>query len=245
LSAGFPLEILPQPNDTTCGPTCLHAVYGYYGDRLSLEQVVAEVATLQEGGTLAVFLACHALRRGYQATIYTYNLQVFDPTWFGRGNHELSERLRLQLEHKRGNSILEVATTAYLEFMELGGEVRYTVLTGGLIRKFLKKGIPILTGLSATYLYNCAREIAKDSELVYDDIRGESTGHFVILSGYDRVKRQVLVADPLMPNPVSRSHYYPVPTDQLICAILIGILTYDGNLLIIERKGKSKHPRTP
>jgi len=239
------LDMSPQPDQITCGPACLHAVYRYYDDPVSLSQVIAQVPNLKGGGTLAVYLACHALRRGYRAIIYTYNLQVFDPTWFGRGNHELSERLRLQLEHKRGNSILEVATTAYLEFMELGGEVRYTVLTGGLIRKFLKKGIPILTGLSATYLYNCAREIAKDSELVYDDIRGESTGHFVILSGYDRVKRQVLVADPLMPNPVSRSHYYPVPTDQLICAILIGILTYDGNLLIIERKGKSKHPRTP
>ena len=32
--------------------------------------------------TLAVLLGCHALRRGYEATIYTFNLQVFDPTWF-------------------------------------------------------------------------------------------------------------------------------------------------------------------
>jgi len=34
------------------------------------------------GGTLAVNLANHALRRGYRALIVTYNLTVFDPSWF-------------------------------------------------------------------------------------------------------------------------------------------------------------------
>ena len=66
----------------TCGPTCLQAVYRYFGDDLPLEQVVAETPSLAEGGTLAVLLGCHALRRGYQATIYTFNLDVFDPSWF-------------------------------------------------------------------------------------------------------------------------------------------------------------------
>jgi len=238
------LDMRPQPDQSTCGPTCLHAVYRYYRDPVPLDQLITEVPNLQGGGTLAVHLACHALRRGYKATIYTYNLQVFDPTWFGPENHKISERLRLQLEYKRGNSILEAATKAYLNFLERGGKLRYKVLTAGLIRKFLNRDVPILTGLSATYLYNCKREFARGFELDYDDIRGESTGHFVILSGYDKVKREVLVADPLMPNPVSPSHYYPVPIYQLICAIMIGILTYDGNLLIIERKGKSRNPRT-
>lgn len=59
------LEILPQPDDTTCGPTCLHAVYSYFGDALDLSTVIGEVQTLEEGGTLAVLLGLHALRRGY------------------------------------------------------------------------------------------------------------------------------------------------------------------------------------
>src|SRR6185369_13364802 len=70
------LEILPQPDDITCGPTCLHAVYRYFGDVIGLDQVIEEVPQLETGGTLAVLLGCHALRRGYDATIYTYNLQV-------------------------------------------------------------------------------------------------------------------------------------------------------------------------
>jgi len=87
------LDIQPQPDETTCGPTCLQAVYRYYDDDLPLEQVIEEHRQLREGGTLAVFLACHALRRGYKATIYTYNLEVFDPSWFVPEPKDLRERL--------------------------------------------------------------------------------------------------------------------------------------------------------
>src|SRR3990170_1990178 len=89
------IEILPQPDDTTCGPTCLHAVYRYYGDDIALEDVIADVEPLESGGTLAVLLGCSALRRGYGAMIHTCNLEVFDPTWFRRGV-DLAERLRAQ-----------------------------------------------------------------------------------------------------------------------------------------------------
>ncbi len=76
------LKILPQPTETTCGPTCLHALYRYFGERISLDRIIKEIPYLEEGGTLAVTLGNHALSRGYKATIYTYNLHIFDPTWF-------------------------------------------------------------------------------------------------------------------------------------------------------------------
>ena len=76
------LDILPQPDDTTCGPTCLHALYRYFGDDIPLDQVINQVQTLDGGGTLAVMLGNHALSRGYRALIYTFNLMIFDPTWF-------------------------------------------------------------------------------------------------------------------------------------------------------------------
>ena len=36
-------SIQSQPTDSTCGPTCLHAVYQYWNDTISLEQVIGEV----------------------------------------------------------------------------------------------------------------------------------------------------------------------------------------------------------
>lgn len=232
------LDILPQPDDTTCGPTCLHAVYRYFGDSISLNQVISEVAYLEEGGTLAVYLASHALQRGYGATIYSYNLKLFDPTWFGPVRPHLSERLKSQLEFKRQDRELTVTTKAYLEFLEFGGQIRFEVLSTNLLRTFLKRSLPILTGLSATYLYNCSREYGMGNRLIADDIQGEPTGHFVVLAGYDGQKRSVLVADPLKPNPVSPTQNYEVRIDRLVCAIMLGALTHDANFLIIEPRKK-------
>ena len=90
--------------------------------------------------------------------------------------------------------------------------------------------------MSATYLYNEAREYGTGSEFTYDDIRGESIGHFVVLTGYNREDRSVSVADPLKKNPIASSRYYSVNIYRLVCAIMLGILSYDGNLLIIQTK---------
>ena len=150
--------ILPQPDETTCGPSCLHAVYRYYGDDISLDQVIQEVRNLEGGGTLDVFLANHALRRGFSAVIYTYNLTVFDPSWFRPGGAGLKERLLAQMQAKDVPK-LHVATKGYLDFLDLGGEIRFEDLTAGIIRKYLKRSVPIITGLSSTYLYRSPREV--------------------------------------------------------------------------------------
>ncbi len=71
---GFIVE--QQPDDETCGPACLHGLYRHYGDEIRLERVVADIHMLDKGGTLDVFLANHALKRGYDATILTYNLDL-------------------------------------------------------------------------------------------------------------------------------------------------------------------------
>ncbi len=224
------LDITMQPDDITCGPACLHSVYDYYGDTISLQQVITEVKSLKAGGTLAVLLANHALKRGYKATIFTYNLNVFDPTWFAE-KESLAEKLKAQAAIKNDEK-LSFATHGYLEFLERGGTLLYEDLTIGLIRKFLTKSIPILTGLSSTYLYRSTRENPDNDQ--DDNIAGAPTGHFVVLSGYDRKKREVLVADPYKKNPVSNDHYYMVSIGRLLGAILLGILTHDANLLVIE-----------
>lgn len=226
------LDILPQPDNVTCGPTCLHAVYRYYGEEVPLSQVIAEATSLEEGGTLAVFLGCHALRRGYRATIYTYNVDLFDPTWFRGPPADLHEKLLAQREAKNDPRI-QVQTPAYLEFLRLGGRIRFADLTAGLIRRYLKAGIPILTGLSATWLYHTVREYG--FECIDDDVRGFPAGHFVVVCGYDRATKRVLVADPHERNPLGGSLYYEVEIPRLIGSILLGIVTHDANFLILEK----------
>jgi hypothetical protein len=235
----LPVRMLPQPDETTCGPTCLHAVYRYWGDDEPLAAVIGRTRTLEDGGgTFAVFLACDALRRGYAATIYTYNLTVFDPTWFAPGV-DIGERLEGQRRAK-ADARLRHATGGYLEFLALGGRLRFADLTRTLVRGLLRRGLPILTGLSATYLYRTAREFGPDSRP--DDIRGTPGGHFVVLAGYDRRHRSVLVADPYGPHPHGPGHEYWMSIDRVLGAILLGIVTHDANLLIVRPRRREAGP---
>jgi hypothetical protein len=227
---GFVVE--QQPDDVTCGPACLHGVYRHHGDDVALDEVTADIHTLDKGGTLDVFLANHALRRGYAATILTYNLDLFDPTWFALPNDELRARLAAQAKVKPWRR-LQTATRGYDEFLKLGGKLELRDLEPALLRKCLKRG-PLITGLSATYLYRAVRDIPETN--ADDDIRGEPVGHFVVLTGYRRDTKEILIADPLKANPLVGSRYYAVQVQRLIGAILLGVMTYDANLLIIEPK---------
>jgi hypothetical protein len=238
MEGSLPVEMRPQPDETTCGPTCLEAIYRFHGNHVPLEDVIADVPTLKEGGTLGVLLAVDALRRGYGATIYTYNLTQFDPTWLApRQLDDLPDRLRQQARHKR-LAKLQVATEGYIEFIERGGVIKLEDLTTGLIRRYLKRSLPILCGLSATFLYRSPREIGHTN--TPDDIRGEPAGHFVVLCGYDPERREVLVADPLHSNPLSSETRYWIGIERVLCAVLLGIVTYDANLLIIEPRRRRR-----
>jgi hypothetical protein len=188
---------------------------------------------LDRGGTLDVFLANHALRRGYDVTIYTYNVDLFDPTWFALRSDAIRERLAAQAKVKPW-SRLQAATPGYDEFLRLGGKLELRDLEPSLLRKILKRGTPVITGLSATYLYRAMRDVPETN--ADDDVRGEPAGHFVVLTGYRRDTREILIADPLKANPLVGSRYYAVRVQRLIGAILLGIMTYDANLLVIEPK---------
>lgn len=225
------LEILPQPDDTTCGPTCLHAIYRYFGREVPLPQLIRSVPRLPTGGTLGVLLAIDALRRGYRATIHSYNLQVFDPTWFQLPPTQLAAKLTAQQKVRRSEK-LKLASAAYVEFLELGGQLHFEPISGALIRRQLNRDLPILTGLSSTYLYQAMREHGPEDE--DDDLRGNPSGHFVVLCGYDRKARLVEIADPLESNPHSPTRRYAIDINRVMSSILLGVLTYDANLIILE-----------
>jgi len=228
-------EIQRQPTDVTCGPTCLHAVYRYFGDAISLEEVLAQVPSLEEGGTLGVLLACHALARGYRATIVTWNLQVFDPTWF-----EPDVDLRDKLLRRRETTIdrkLRLATRSYVDFLDAGGTVEYRDLDADLLRGYLHRGIPVMSGLSATFLYRESRE-QPTGEI--DDVGGDPVGHFVVLTGHRRATDEVAVSDPFPTRANVNLHNYLVKMDRLIGSIYLGVLTFDANLIVVEPQSGPK-----
>lgn len=230
------IKILAQPDDTTCGPTSLHAVYRHYGLQLSLEDVIDSVHVLEEGGTLGVLLGIDALKRDFDVTIYPFNLKLFDPSWRWLSNSGIADKLRQQLKYKDGKKFT-LATEAYLHFIELGGNVEMELLSPTLLRNLLTGGNPVLTGLSATYLYQSHREfVDRQNRCLYDDLRGDPSGHFVVLTGYDG--DTIDIADPYEENPLSDTLYYKMDVYRLMSSIMLGIVTYDANLLAIRPKTK-------
>jgi len=235
MSKRIDLSMSTQPDDLTCGPACLHSIYQYYRDPIELQAVIDEVEMLADGGTLAANLGSHALARGYQATIHCFNLMIFDPTWFELEVRDLQSKLRQQLEIKT-NPKLKIGIEGYLRFLDLGGKLLFEDLNPSLLGGYLAKKMPIIAGLSATHLYRCSRE--NPATTVYDDVGGEPAGHFVVLTGLGEEQEEIMVGDPLSPNPLSSEFEYPVEIHHLISSILLGVVTYDANLLVIQPKHK-------
>jgi hypothetical protein len=225
-----PLEMPWQPTDDTCGPTCLNAIYQYYSNTFDLKSLIDEIPGLENGGTLEVMLGLHALKNGFKAKIYTYNLRLFDPTWFNGDPVFLEGKLAHQAKLRRSPK-RQLAAKAYLEFCRLGGVIEMEDLSVRLLSQHLRKGHPVLCGLSATWLYRHARE--HPVTCADDDLNGEPCGHFVVIHGYDPLRKSFLIADPHEGNPQAVSSY-EVPMARLVTAILMGVLTYDSNLLIIS-----------
>lgn len=231
------LKIGSQPTDSTCGPTCLKAIYDYYDYPIELEQIIKEVHSLETGGTLEVFLGTHALDLGFKVKMYTFNLDVFDPTWFfpkPLPSKQLIEKLRQEMDTQKKKKVV-IACQAYIEFLEKGGKIMMQDLSMNVILRYLIRGVPILTGLSSTYLYKGSREYVKDGKQVRDDILGSAEGHFVVLESYDKDTKIVTLMDPWQENPYSQDLHYSISRDHLLTAIMLGIFTYDANLMIITK----------
>lgn len=227
------IDVRQQPDDVTCGPTCLQAVYAFHGTHLPLDEVIRSVRRLDHGGTLGVLLGVDALERGFSATLFTYNLEIFDPSWFTGRERDLEDELRRQLEIREGPH-RHADIQAYLDFVERGGEVRHRELTPDLVSHLVQTGHPPVTGLSATYLYGCRREVFDGRKSRYDDQRGDPVGHFVVVSGVDPTTGDFRISDPSQDNPLHGSGTYWVSPHRLIGAIFMGVTTYDGNLLVIR-----------
>lgn len=223
-----------QPDDATCGPTCLRKVYDFYGMSAGVDEIMRALELNDDGGTLAVFLGISALQHGFSARIYSYDLRIFDPTWFELPSKQLIEKIFARFPALRDAKRLRAAG-AYIRFLELGGELEFSDLTPRLLKAIIDRGHPVLAGLSATYLYGFARERwdAARQRLVDDDVAGEPVGHFVVISGYEQWGRRLTILDPSEHAPQDELGRIQVDSDRLINAIMLGDVTYDAVLLEI------------
>lgn len=221
---------IEQPDDLTCGPTALLQVYRYLGLERTLAEVIKATRRNPDGGTLAVYLALSALAEGWRPTLYTFDLDVFDPTWAELPPREVIAKLEARIVEVEGERLRRIVG-AYADVLRQGGRVVLTDLDRRLLVDLLAAGRPILAGLSATWLYRGRRELAEEP----DDVGGWPVGHFVVVSGYRPDGDQFLVVDPSRDVPKARHGAYPVRWERLMASILLADATDDGVLMVLDR----------
>ncbi len=234
----LPFEITPQPNETTCGAAALQSVYRYWGLDLPIERATREVAHFTDGGTWAVHLGRDALARGFAVRIYTCDLHLFDPSWFWEGAGDLAGNLRRQLEAGARTRRQDVQIRAYLDFLERGGEVGMEELGTDLVGRYIREGVPVIAGLSSTWLHRSARERWEGDRSIADDLRGTPTGHFVVVHGVDSRRRTFDIADPYLHRPFPGRHAYAIPIRRFFNALMLGVVTSDAKLLVVRPRAR-------
>jgi len=70
-------------------------------------------------------------------------------------------------------------------------------------------------------------------------------GNFVVIGGYNRKERTLMVADPYGRHPYGPSHEYWINIDRVLGAVLLGIVTHDANVLVIHPQGSQLHGSEP
>lgn len=225
------MPVLTQPDDVSCGPTCLTQVLTHHGEARGFPEIEAHVERNPDGGTIGVHLGRAALELGYRAMLYSCNLRVLDPSWAGLSPEALRGKLSARADVVRDARLAHVAR-AYVDFLHRGGEVLFDDFDRSLLVRLLDERQPIIAGLSATYLYGTPREDPMTN--LPDDIGGEPAGHFVVIDGYRDGGAHFEVLDPYPHNPIASTPRYLVGARRLLNAILLGDVTYDGVLVVVR-----------
>lgn len=235
----LPVPRIVQPDDTSCGPTCLAQVLRFFGDRRPPAELRRRLRRNPDGGTLAVHLGRLALELGHHARLHPLGVRVFDPTWWALDQATLRDRLARRAAGLADPEGRELAA-AWLDYVDAGGHLAFHEPSPALLVRILDRGHPIICGLSATWLYRESRTIPETN--VEDDVLGWPQGHFVTVVGHTGGGKHFHIVDPSPDAPVATGGAptassgqapgrYPLPADRLIHAILLGDITHDAVLL--------------
>jgi hypothetical protein len=175
----------------TCGPSSLQQVMAYYGKKMKLGDIIKDIPMFMDGTYLA-YLAKYAMEAGFKPLIITYNVDIFDPTWFRLSRKSLIKKLRSRSRIRKLDINIRRGCKSYVDYLESGGKLSFNFTTTEIIKKYLKKKRPIIVRLSSTILHDRKRlDLNKDKR---DDISGSPGFHFVVVSGYKNGK--FLIVDP-------------------------------------------------
>jgi predicted double-glycine peptidase len=191
---GHRLQLTPivQDGPTSCTNACLRMVAGYFGRKLDRDEIDRALFKDSAGCSFNTDIARFALRHGFAAECYGYNLYLTDPADGGLAPSALLSKLRREQAHLRDQWYRPMLASIVAALAE---GVRYVVRRPAfeIAAGYLRQRIPVIAVVSYPALHG---------------VRGNPfSGHDVVLTGYDG--RRVYFVDPLHGDErsVTRAHF--------------------------------------
>lgn len=229
-----------QPTNTSCSPTALSMLLGYYEKQLTVNEISASVPQVvdekgENSGTINTQMATWCVSLGFDVVLYTFDCQIIDQSWRDLPKEKITERLEARKDGWEVPSLGALWNTAYcqsyIDFLKAGGVLHIQpAVSSKLIYELLENG-PILPCLSFSTLHEKGRtKFNGVNESVSDDVHGRAMNHSVVIYGVDD-NRNFLVADPW-----EKPGLHTVEPERMIAAISTAQLECDNLMFQLSKK---------
>jgi hypothetical protein len=160
-------------------------------------------------------LAANCIVHGLQTVMLSSNSFSVAPNWKGKTKEEMIALLKTWVTHN--SSDIWIKETLFLLFyLEAGGNIEIMDLSTTILDEYLDKGYIFGCALEESWLWE-KRKL--EGTATYDDIKGHTRGHFVVV--YGKEGDEYLVSDPFSTTFPGREGLYKISKQKLLVATLI------------------------
>lgn len=151
----IPVEPLKQATSDDCSITCLRMLLGYYGVRVSRNEIFEFILkATPEGGSFLSEMARFARKEGFAVDLFAYNLYLTDPIDNNLPTNQLLEKLQKELEDSKRDKYYDLMLESTINGIKEG--IKYIIKKPNteIIRAYLNRETPLSIRLNYAALVN-------------------------------------------------------------------------------------------
>ena len=220
-----------------CVQTAASQLLSFYNINKTVEEIKKEVPVYitSDGkplGSSLGHIAAYFTTLGFQTTIHTVDIELFDRSWNSSDNKMLKDNLlqrRKYLRHSRYEAAaLDMVVDGYVQFLNKGGTIEFPIVDEQYISKLLEKG-PVYAVVSYNFLNQVAKYSARSEERpTKDAISGSPSTHVIIITKFNNGLFEII--DPDYEFGGKRS----IPSNLLIGAFYLAETDFDPMLITLS-----------
>ncbi|MBU2577774.1 hypothetical protein KKA69_02970 [Patescibacteria group bacterium] len=215
-------------------------ILSFYGIKKDLKEIKKEVPVYisknnKPLGSSLGHIGTYFLKLGLEATIHTTDTQIFDRSWQKLTKKEIIGKLikrKKYIKHpiyqkEEFNLIFD----GYISFLKSGGKINFPIITNEYIYNLLQKG-PIYAVINFQFLNSVPKYTLnnKTGQIVKDDIKGNSSTHAIVISGFKNNK--YIIVDP----DENFGGVREIEVDHLLGSFYLAQTDYDNLLISLAQK---------